>query len=516
METGDDGALDHNEELLPTLSKSSSKMKFERLLDHPLPSFEGNNPGSPFWTAIGYYSLAKVLQNQFRTVETSGLEHIPDSTGSLCAAWHTNGLIDPISIMTTHPHKFVIGGRHDLLTRPILGFWSRKFAVQPVIRKAELLRGGCSEEQATSLNGRSLLNLSTGITHGFGCVLFPEGTSHSESKLIRLRTGPMRTVLCSAALSRHRGQKDPVILPVGLHYRTRHLFRTDLWVEYSEPIDLSEIELPSQLVEAVADAKWSEPPADAVIGLRDEVERRLSPLTPGEDTWADHRATHLLAHLSARIKGEKLDTWRKEVLAARAIRDGAGDQAIKEQALVVAASLKKGGLDGRDINSNGDGLRKSSLISGIKGTVLLVFCLSLLPLFIISGLPQVILGRVFGDRTDEGLDARTSYHFLAALFGSVIIWPITVAVLLSTFFLVEIPGVDVSFITNANIGLQMLFSLVFIILSPIPLWLIGRTFSWAWDVYTDFKKHFNRMGKKELSSQILQLKEAMITSGRYL
>ena len=491
METGDDGALDHNEELLPILSKSSSKMKFERLLDHPLPSFEGNNPGSPFWTAIGYYSLAKVLQNQFRTVETSGLEHIPDSTGSLCAAWHTNGLIDPISIMTTHPHKFVIGGRHDLLTRPILGFWSRKFAVQPVIRKAELLRG-------------------------FGCVLFPEGTSHSESKLIRLRTGPMRTVLCSAALSRHRGQKDPVILPVGLHYRTRHLFRTDLWVEYSEPIDLSKIELPSQLVEAVADAKWSEPPADAVIGLRDEVERRLSPLTPGEDTWADHRATHLLAHLSARIKGEKLDTWRKEVLAARTIRDGDGDAAIKQQALIVASSLKKGGLDGRDINSNGDGLRRSSLISGIKGTVLLVFCLSLLPLFIISGLPQVILGRVLGDRTDEGLDARTSYHFLAALFGSVIIWPITVAILLSIFFLVDIPGTDISLITNASIEVQVLFSLVFIILSPIPLWLIGRTFSWAWDAYTDFKNHFNRMGKKELSSQILQLKEAMIASGRYL
>lgn len=516
MDAGNDAVIDHNKELLPVLSKSATKMKFEKLLDVPLPNFEGTTPGSAFWTAIAYYSLRKVLQNQFRSIEISGLNNIPLATGSLCAAWHTNGLLDPISIMTTHPKKFVIGGRHDLLTRPILGFWARKLATQPVVRKAELLRGGCSEEQAKYLNGRSLLNLSTGITHGFGCVLFPEGTSHSESKLVRLRTGPMRTVLCSAALSRHRGQKEPVIIPVGLHYRVRHLFRTDLWVEYSEPIDISEIELPAKLIEDVAEAKWSEPPVDAVVDLRDEVQRKLSPLTPQENTWADYRATHVLAHLSARAKGEKLDTWRKEVLAARKIRDGKGDDTIKEQALIVANLLKRGGLDGRDINHKGDGLRKFSIIYGIRGTIMLIFCLSMLPLFIISGLPQVILGRFLGDRTDEGLDARTSYQFLAALLGSVIIWPIAAVILLSIFFLVEFPGVDVSLITNARIEVQVLSSLAFIILSPIPFWLIGRTFSWTWDVYTDFKKSLNRIGKKELSQQILELREAMIASGRYL
>ena len=36
-----------------------------------------------------------------------------------------------------------------------------KLAMQPVVRKAELLRGGCTEEQASALNGRTLLNLAT-------------------------------------------------------------------------------------------------------------------------------------------------------------------------------------------------------------------------------------------------------------------------------------------------------------------------------------------------------------------
>ena len=34
------------------------------------------------------------------------------------------------------------------------------------------------------------------------------------------------------------------------------------------------------------------------------------------------------------------------------------------------------------------------------------------------------MGRLLGDSTDEGLDARTSYHFLAAMFGSLMFWPL--------------------------------------------------------------------------------------------
>ena len=49
-------------------------------------------------------------------------------------------------------------------------------AVQPVVRKVELLRGGCTEEEANFLNGRSLMTLASGISHGYGCT-FSRGTS---------------------------------------------------------------------------------------------------------------------------------------------------------------------------------------------------------------------------------------------------------------------------------------------------------------------------------------------------
>ena len=103
-------------------------------------------------------------------------------------------------------------------------------AVQPVVRKAELLRGGCSEEEATLLNGRSLITLASGISHGYGCVLFPEGTSHNNAYMLRFRTGPMRTVLAASALAMSTDRALPVLIPIGLHFRTREYFRTDVWV----------------------------------------------------------------------------------------------------------------------------------------------------------------------------------------------------------------------------------------------------------------------------------------------
>ena len=46
-------------------------------------------------------------------------------------------------------------------------------AVQPVVRKAELLRGGCTEEEANFLNGRSLMTLHQEFHMGMDVFYFP-------------------------------------------------------------------------------------------------------------------------------------------------------------------------------------------------------------------------------------------------------------------------------------------------------------------------------------------------------
>ena len=506
-----DGAVDHRGEALPVLSKSSANMQMEKLLNTPMPSFDKATPGSPFWTKLAFFFCRRTAANQFRTIEYTGMDNIPTDRGSLCAAWHTNGLIDPLGIMLAHPKEFVMGGRHDLVTRPILSFWTRRLAVQPVVRKAELLRGGCSEEEATNLNGRSLLTLATGISSGFGCVLFPEGTSHDLAHMIRFRTGPMRTVLAAAAIAKGSGKKCPVLQPIGLHYRVRHHYRTDMWVEFAEPYFLPEDEIPDELIEAVQKREWVEPPGEFVRSLRDGLRPHLLPITPNVSSWDEHGAFHLIAQLESRMKKASLSTWKSEVLAAREVRDrfqtepeGEDSKPIEIRHPIVDAAkeihlqLKKRNLDGRDLNASGDNLRIGNPLKGIQFGVKTALMVMLLPAFLISLSPQLILGRFLGDRTDEGVDARTTYQFLAAMFGSVLLWPFFALI---GVWIVWINSSEISNILSLDITAlfgdgknSQLMSMIVIYVAMIPLfWTSGRMFGFWWDGYVDARRAYSRL-----------------------
>ena len=95
----------------------------------------------------------------------------------------------------------VFGGRHDLITRPIIGPIASISGAQPVLRQAELARGGASSEAGARINGKTMLTLAECIAHGHGTALFPEGTSHEESKMRSLRTGPVRSVLAANSIA---------------------------------------------------------------------------------------------------------------------------------------------------------------------------------------------------------------------------------------------------------------------------------------------------------------------------
>ena len=516
----DDGAVDHRGDALPVLSKSATKMKMDKLLSTPLPSYDGSTPGSFVWTHAAWWIARRVRAAQFRTREVTGRDTLPTDRGNLCCAWHTNGLIDPLAIALNHNRFFVLGGRHDLVTRPLLSWWTRRMAVQPVVRKAELLRGGCSEEEATQINGRSLLMLATGISEGFGCVLFPEGTSHSESSMLRFRTGPMRTVLAAGAIAKSRGNALPAVIPIGLHFRNRELFRTDEWVEYGTPLQLVDEDIPDELVEAVKDGKWSEPPAPKVTALRDKLRLELVPMTPNTSDWSEYDALHLMGHVEARRSGQPLTSWREEVLAARALRDAlqpagmslmetevpAIENPVLPPAKAAAQLLSDRGLDGRDLNAAGTDLRTFNPTKVIAPLIRLPVALLMLPICLYAFGGQVAMGRLLGDSTDEGLDARTSYHFLAAMFGSLMFWPLLtiLAVWLSVSnasSLTDLIGFDwLAVYGESQVATLLAVGTLAASLFPI-YWFSGRVWSKFWDDLVDFKRFLLRMNTRGAQRQ---------------
>ena len=200
--------------------------------------------------------------------------------------------------------------------------------------------------------------------------------------------------------------------------------------------------------------------------------------------------------MAARSIRDRITISKKEIVNDEPIPDKLQHSLISP-ASSAASILHENGLDGRDLNAKGSDLRfanPTKLPISLLRTGLFTI---LLPLFIISLLPQVILGRLLGDSTDEGVDARTSYQFLAAMFGSLIIWPISST--LCVIFALNQES-NISNLINYNwtefLGqgaFETIVAIVILWICMIPLfWLSGRLWSLAWDDYMSLKKFIKR------------------------
>jgi 1-acyl-sn-glycerol-3-phosphate acyltransferase len=483
ISSGADGAVDHHGEALTALSKRAAIIDVSRVeAARRSGAKPGDHPGIGWFYRIMKGFCRRAFHQQFRTIEITGTEHISDSAGTLTVAWHTNGLIDPICFVTTQPKMLVFGGRHDMITRPVIGPFASRVGGQPVIRQAELVRGGASAEAAARINGKTMLTLAECIAHGHASALFPEGTSHEESKMKRLRTGPMRSAIAANSIAHEKGLPEPHLLPVGLHYRVSWHYRTDLWIEHGAPISLTDCMHPAQDRTRLIEGEWVEAPAEHVIALRDEVRDRITPMTPDAESWGEYCSWHVLGHLRAHASGHPLSCWREEVLAARAIREDirAGNDTLIEA--LPAAEFIGDTLHTAGTNANAlgpEGLRKPSLGERLAVIPAILLALLAAPLTLTSSGLLILMAKVMGDRTDEGLDARGTYHIIAALLGPIIIWPVVILGFAITTWMLGHPPLHV-------LGL--------ILILPFAFHLSNHIMIRAWDLHV-MARNARRIGR---------------------
>jgi len=174
----------------------------------------------------------------------------------------------------------------------------------------------------------------------------------------------------------------------------------------------------------------------------------------------------------------------------------------------AATILESHGLDGRDLNRAGNGLRRANPIYLLPALLRTILFLTFLPFSVTSLGLQVALGRLLGDSTDEGQDARTSYQFLAAFFGSLLIWPVVAALWLGAGFifhetLSSLLGFDWR-IALGDSGVLRVSVAILAYLGLFPVfWFSGKTFSWTWDDYVDTRKAWRRRWMKNEEQQNL-------------
>ncbi len=195
------------------------------------------NEGSP----SAYRPLVRVVRFAlwvfFRRIESAGTHHVPAEGGGLLFSWHPNGVVDPALIITQCRRTVVFGARDGLFRIPVFGRLVRALGTVPIYR-AEDRTGETSDEARQVANARSLDALAHSVVKGNFSALFPEGISHDHSQPQDLKTGAARLYYRACELAACAGEMTPVLVPVGLHYDRKSVFRSSAFVRFHEPLRL--------------------------------------------------------------------------------------------------------------------------------------------------------------------------------------------------------------------------------------------------------------------------------------
>lgn len=156
----------------------------------------------------------------FRRIEVMGSEHLPEKGPVIFAVNHPNGLVDPLFVLCYSGRPVSFLAKAPLFHYPVIGWMVRTLDTIPVYRKQDQSVG--SNEEMFD-RARSLLR------RGGSIAIFPEGTTHDDPQLRELKSGAARIALGA-------GTEEVLVLPTGIYYTAKHVFRSAALMVLGEPL----------------------------------------------------------------------------------------------------------------------------------------------------------------------------------------------------------------------------------------------------------------------------------------
>lgn len=208
----------------------------------------------------------------FRRIELVGLERVPPASPVIFACNHPNGLVDPLFLLCFGGRAVSFLGKAPLFGYPVIGWFVRLFETIPVYRKQDNTTGS---NQETFARSREVLR------RGGAIAIFPEGTTHDDPQLRALKTGAARIALGA-------GVDETIVVPTGIYYTAKHVFRSSALVVFGEPL-------------RVPSTTRDDPPPEDVDLLTAAIDSGLDAVTVQADS---HAALDLIARAEDIFTGD--------------------------------------------------------------------------------------------------------------------------------------------------------------------------------------------------------------------
>lgn len=162
----------------------------------------------------------------FKAVDTRHAERIPPHGPVLLCINHPNNLIDSLVIGAVLHRKVHYLATAALFRHPLLARFLLAAGAIPVWRKQD------TPLKTDELTVNTFAACAAAFERGALVAIYPEGTTHAEARVQRIKTGAARIAL--GWESEHPGTL--AMVPVGLTFEARKSFRARVLVSVGEPL----------------------------------------------------------------------------------------------------------------------------------------------------------------------------------------------------------------------------------------------------------------------------------------
>ena len=200
----------------------------------------------------------------FRRIEVVGVENVTANGPVIFAGNHPNALMDGwlLAAKSVRWPLYFLANAKLWKYRTLAPLLNATGAV-PVYRR---------EDHVGDVDNTSAFARLYEVIESGECVcIFPEGISHVESQLVKLKTGTARIALTVAS----RGKIVAPIVPCGLNYIHRHRFRSQVLIQFGDPITIDNEWL----------RKFHVDEQKAVVELTDRLTDALRDVTVNTPDW---------------------------------------------------------------------------------------------------------------------------------------------------------------------------------------------------------------------------------------
>lgn len=216
------------------------------------------NTSIPIPYRLGRWVLRTALGFYFARIERFHRERVPASGPILFASNHPNSVTDAFIIGTSVPRKVNFVGTVQLFRFTPLRWLLTRCGVIPINRVKDDPRAMRTVLDTFEACFRVL-------EKGEAVGIFPEGITHDDPQLKTVKTGAARMVL--ELEHRYGGKLGLQIVPVGLTFSAKERYRSEVLVNFGEPIRITDYL-----------AGYPEKKHDCIQKLTREIELRIGSL----------------------------------------------------------------------------------------------------------------------------------------------------------------------------------------------------------------------------------------------